>query len=476
MIPQELKQVISKLQAAGGTPYLVGGSVRDMMLNIQPKDLDLEVYGLSTDDIIRAIQPLGKVDTVGQTFGVILLKMGKQVFDIAVPRRESKVGVGHKGFVAQPDPTMIPEEAASRRDFTINALMMDFSNDTILDFYGGVEDLDNKILRHVGPAFAEDPLRVLRGFQFVSRFDLTVDPETAELCQQLFSEYHSLPVERIWNEWLKWALKGKHPSRGLKFLRDTGWIEAYPEIKNLIDCPQNPEWHPEGDVFVHTCFVVDEAANIARRENIWGDNLEASKPEKQRLGYDRALLLFSALCHDFGKPKTTEWTPDRHGTPGSERWRSPGHGGVGVPLLNDFLTRIGCPQSIIERAGPLVKHHLDYINGAARKTVRKLAANLVPATIEQLLWLIEADHSGRPPLPKQLPELAQDVARVAAELAIQASKPAKILTGHMLIQHKLVEPGPAMGKLLAHAYEQQLEGAFDNPDDALAWARNYLNV
>jgi len=476
MFPQSLLAVVKALNQAGGKSYLVGGSVRDMALNVEPKDLDLEVYGLSIQEILLAVNPLGRTDIVGADFGVIILKTGDgQDFDIAVPRRESKTGRGHKGFIAEPDPNMTPEEAASRRDYTINALMYDFETDEILDYFNGMEDIKNRILRHVGPAFAEDPLRVLRGFQFASRFIMDVDPETAVLCQQLFDEYDSLPTSRIWNEWLKWALKARQPSKGLKFLLDTGWIEAYPEIKDLIGCPQDPTWHPEGDVFVHTGFVVDAAAEIANRENIWGDYLEKHKAPHERRGYDRALLLFSSLCHDYGKPIDTVWTPDRGGAPGTERWRSPGHGATGVPMANDFLTRIGCPTSIIERAGPLIKHHLDYINGAAKKTVRKLAANIVPANIQQLLWLIEADHSGRPPLPKKLPELAQKIALVAEELAIQDGKPKKILTGRLLIDEGIMTRGPAMGPVIAAAYEAQLEGEFDSPEGALRWAEDYLS-
>jgi tRNA nucleotidyltransferase (CCA-adding enzyme) len=475
MFPQSLLQVVKALKRAGGQPYLVGGSVRDMALNVEPKDLDLEVYGLPVQAILDTVRPFGRVDQVGAQFGVIILKMGDDDFDIAVPRRESKSGRGHKGFIAEPDPTMTPEEAASRRDYTINALMYDFEKDEILDYFGGMDDINAGILRHIGPAFSEDPLRVLRGFQFASRFIMDVDPETAILCQGLFSEYDTLPLSRIWNEWLKWALKARQPSKGLKFLVETGWIEAYPEIKDLIGCPQDPTWHPEGDVFIHTGFVTDAAAEIANREKIWGDYLEKHKPPHERQGYDRALLLLSSLCHDYGKPIDTVWTPDRHETPGTERWRSPGHGATGVPLANDFLARIGCPISIIERAGPLIKHHLDYINGAARKTVRKLSANIVPANIQQLLWLIEADHSGRPPLPKKLPEMAQKIALVAEELAIQDGKPKKILTGRLLISEGIMEGGPPMGPVIAAAYEAQLEGDFDSEEGALRWAEDYLS-
>jgi len=474
MFPQTLLDVVDALRRAGGNPLLVGGAVRDMALNLSPKDLDLEVYGLGVDEILHAVRPLGKVHQVGVSFGVIILKSGDDAFDIAVPRRESKTGRGHKGFIAEPDPTMTPEEAASRRDYTINALMYDFETNEILDYFGGMVDLQNRILRHVGPAFAEDPLRVLRGMQFASRFVMDVDPETAELCYELLDEYDTLPRERIWNEWLKWAAKGQQPSKGLQFLADTGWIEVYPEIMNLIKTPQDPTWHPEGDVFVHTGFVVDAAADIARRENIWGDFLEEKKPPHKRQGLDRALLLFSALCHDFGKPIDTKWTPDRHGTPDSERWRSPGHGGTGVPLATDFLERIGCPKLIIERNGPLIKHHLDYLNGAARKTVRKLANNLVPATIQQLIWLIEADHSGRPPLPKRLPEMAQKLWKVAQELALEVGKPRPILTGQMLLMHKLVDPGPEMGVVIRASFVAQLDGEFDTKEGALEWAKNYL--
>jgi len=475
MFPQSLLDVVSALRHAGGQPYLVGGAVRDMALELSPKDLDIEVFGLGVDDILRAIKPFGKVNQVGVSFGVIILKAGNDDFDIAVPRRESKTGRGHKGFIAEPDPSMTPEEAASRRDYTINSLMYDFERDEILDYFGGMEDLKQGILHHVGPAFSEDPLRVLRGFQFASRFILDVHPDTAALCNTLLDEYDTLPVERIWNEWLKWAVKSQRPSKGLKFLVDTGWIDAYPQIKDLIDCPQDPTWHPEGDVFIHTGFVVDAAAEIAERESIWGDYLEKRKPAHKRQGLDKALLLLSSLCHDFGKPHTTEWTTDRHGTEGSERWRSPGHGPVGVSYADQFLADIGCPNAIIEHSGPMIRHHLDYLNGASKKTVRKLANNLVPANIHQLIWLIEADHSGRPPLPKRLPEMAQKIWEVAQELALESGKPKKILTGRLLLQHKLCKTGPAMGPILRAAYQAQLEGEFSDEAGAILWVEDFLH-
>jgi tRNA nucleotidyltransferase (CCA-adding enzyme) len=510
MFPQVLRDVVAALQKKGGKPFLVGGAVRDMVSGNLPKDLDIEVFGLPAEDIISVASQFGKVNKVGASFGVIILKTPRNPkgseathwFDISIPRRESKEGRGHKGFIAKPDPSMTPEEAASRRDFTFNAMMFDFEKETILDFFQGTEDLDKGILRHIGPAFDEDPLRVLRGFQFAGRFEMKVDPETASLCQHLFSEYSTLAQERIWNEWLKWATKSTKPSMGLKFLVDTGWIKAFPSIESLIGVPQSKIWHPEGDVFEHTCHTVDAAMDIARRENIWGETIENQKKKPaEKQGLDRAMLVLSALCHDFGKDGATVWSSTNKKKPLPQwifqssnplsalarvftsfiptkewTWRSPGHGTAGVAKSEDFLQSIGCPVALIDKIKPLVAAHLDYLGvKGSKKVVRRLANRIHPATIQELCWLIEADHSGRPPLPKKLPEGAVRMLEVAGELRLEQQKPKPLLMGRVLLSEGLMKPGPEMGKLISESFQAQLDGAFSTPDGALAWAQRKLN-
>jgi tRNA nucleotidyltransferase (CCA-adding enzyme) len=459
---QELLDIVTTLTSAGGKPYLVGGAVRDLVMGTsKPKDLDIEVYGLPVAKIIEILNLFGKVDQVGAAFGVIILKTRKGGdYDVSVPRRESKAGRGHKGFIMEPDPTMTPKEACLRRDFTINSLLYDFEEKNIIDYYGGVKDIQDGVLRHVSSAFAEDPLRVLRGMQFAGRFNMTVAPETAELCRSLIGEYKDLPVERVWTEWEKWATKSVKPSAGLQFLRDTGWIKLYPALEAMIDVPQHPDWHPEGGVWTHVCVhVIDYMQSIAE---------EMPTEEK-------TMLMLTALCHDLGKPSTTEYMRDSKDTPGTEAYRSHGHAEAGVELSEKFLTKIGCLRSIIDKVKPLVKYHLAHSNRDMNKrTVRRLAVKLHPASIQELCWLIEADASGRPPKPTGLPEVAQKILDLSQELEITLDKPKPMLMGRMLLKEKLIKPGPAMGKIIAESFQAQLDGVFEDAEGALEWAKEKL--
>ena len=243
---EQLQPILSAIESAGGLPLIVGGAVRDQLLGYALKDIDIEVYRLSIEQLAEVLTPFGRLDAVGRSFGILKLRLPSgRDFDFALPRRESKIGAGHRGFLAAPDPTMTPREAAARRDFTINAMALTPAGE-ILDFFGGQADLHARILRHTTAAFAEDPLRVLRGMQFAARFDMRLAPETAALCRALLAEAPTLAIERIWGEWWKWAVKSVRPSAGLQVLAETGWIDLYPELLALIGCPQDPLWHPEG--------------------------------------------------------------------------------------------------------------------------------------------------------------------------------------------------------------------------------------
>ncbi len=291
-IPASLARILRDLNAAGFRALVVGGAIRDALLGIEPKDFDIEVYGIAYDRLAGFLASYGRIDLVGKSFGVVkLFRSETGSVDFSVPRRESKTGQRHRDFHAVFDESITPREAASRRDFTINAIAYDPILDETLDFFGGQEDLKNRVLRATSEAFREDPLRVLRGMQFACRFDLTLDPATAEVSQSIAGEYITLARERVAEEFMKWAGKGERPGRMAAYLNATGWIVHFPEVAALAGVPQDPVWHPEGDVDVHTMLVVDAAARIAKREGIEGD--------------ERAVLLFSALCHDFAKATTT---------------------------------------------------------------------------------------------------------------------------------------------------------------------------
>lgn len=391
---------------------MVGGCVRDRLLNLPVKDIDLEVFGLNYEQIASALQRAGfHTNMVGQQFAVIKVD---NTIDVSIPRRESKLGIGHKGFAVTADPNMDFAEAAARRDFTINAMAEDFAGN-LYDPYNGRADLAAKCLRAVSPAFVEDPLRVLRGMQLAARFNLQLDPDTARLCRSLTSEFHTLAAERLWVEWEKWATKGDYPGAGLRLLLQTHWIQFFPELAALVDLPQDPEWHPEGDVFIHTLHVCDAAAAIARRENL-------NDPA-------RAVLLFAALCHDLGKALTTQRND-------AGRWVAPNHAKLGTLPSETFLRCIHAPRHLIEHVLPLVAEHMAHISHQDEpptpRIVRRLANRLHPASLRMLAMLTEADHSGRPPLPTGQPmQVWLDVAH-AMQLADQKPKP--ILMGRHLLQ------------------------------------------
>lgn len=444
---EAVTRICQSLDEAGGRAYLVGGCVRDMILQLTPKDMDIEVYGLTEKQVGRVLNKLGRCEEVGKSFGVIKCWTGELEVDVALPRLEHKIASGHRGFKVESDPNLDPEQASSRRDFTINAMMFDPVSESLLDFHGGAKDLEAGILRHISPAFAEDPLRVLRAMQFAARFDLTLDRETATLCRQLLPEAGSLAVERIWQEWRKWA-EGRYPSRGLAVLHASGWLELHPELTALIDCPQDPRWHPEGDVWTHTLQVVDQAAAVADRHDWQGQR--------------RWFYMLAALTHDLGKPVTT--VQDETGA-----IRSPEHAMQGIDSARAFLSRIGAPAAVTRMILPLIKEHLTHLHGQPTdRAVKRLAQRLEPATIELWEALVEADASGRAPHPPSRPALVW--LKKAEELASHQGRPAPILTGNMLMELG-VASGPEMGEILQAAYEAQLDGAFDDTESAVEWYR-----
>jgi Poly A polymerase head domain/Probable RNA and SrmB- binding site of polymerase A len=222
-LPPAAWQIIDALYDAGGEPFVVGGFVRDSLLDIPSKDLDIEVFKIPLDAVQTALETLGKVDAVGKSFGVFKLSLDGWDFDVSLPRTEVKEGVGHTGFAVIPDFTLFPAAATLRRDFTINALMFDPVLLEVLDFHGGLSDLEEGIIRHVSPAFAEDPLRVLRAAQFAARFDFVVAWDTVLLCRSLLPEFKHLAKERVFEEIRKMFLRGKNVNRGFEVLNMTGW-------------------------------------------------------------------------------------------------------------------------------------------------------------------------------------------------------------------------------------------------------------
>ena len=446
-LEQQARRIASAVRDAGGRALAVGGFVRDRLMNRSSKDLDIEVFGIPQDKLAALLQTLGKVVPAGQAFPVY--KLGD--IDVALPRRESKTGRGHKGFTVEGDPSMPFDEAARRRDFTINAIGWDPLTDEYLDPFHGRDDLQKRILRVVDPdTFADDSLRVLRAVQFAARFDLTIDPDTARICSSIALD--DLPAERIWGEFEKLLLQAERPSIGFALARELGVIhQLLPEMEPLYDCPQDAEWHPEGNVWIHTLMVIDKARAL---------NSDCDRP---RL----ITIMLGAVCHDLGKPMTTAEIDGRI--------KSPNHEAMGVEPATRILDRLNVNTidgfDVRTQVLGLVTDHLrpmafyktrDTVrDGAFRRLAQKV-------DLELLVRFARADCSGRTgTFDCSGIEWFFDRAR---SLGVEHKPPASILLGRHLLELG-IEPGPRMGEILKAVYEQQLDGSVTSLDTAIAAAR-----
>ncbi len=446
---EHVLKIAELIRRAGGRAMLAGGCVRDKLMGREAQDFDIEVYALPLDAIVRALAGHYEVDPVGVSFGV--LKVRHLDIDIALPRSENKTGKGHRGFFVQTDPHLDFASAAARRDFTVNAIMMDALSGEIIDPWQGESDLRRGILRHVSPHFCEDPLRVLRGMQFVARFGFTADSGTVKLCAGLSQE--ELPPERIAAEWEKMLLQGKRPAAGLRFLREVQWLRFYPELAALCDCPQDPRWHPEGDVWNHTLGVIDAAAGIRKR-----DPAEA------------LTLMLAALCHDFGKPLCTVCLEDG-------RITSRGHDILTAPAEN-FISRLWNRKKLSSRVVKLISTHMQpwqlMRDGSSARAFRRLA--LAAGRMDMLADLVECDVRGIASPPEVLAEklrLIDGFRARAAELAVAEMPPEPLIKGRHLISRG-IEPGPSMKPWLDRCFAAQLDGKFSDISGGLEYLDSLL--
>jgi len=457
-IPEHIQAIIEAIRYHGGHTYLAGGAVRDHLLGMRRyNDLDFEVYNMHSDILSTVLSNFGNVDAVGRAFGVLILHQtdGHKSLEFTLPRRENKQGYGHRGFIVEVDPDMSTFEATRRRDFTMNSMLIDLHDGTLIDHHNGVRDLDTYILRATSTAYMEDPLRVLRGFQFVARYNLWPTDATINMSKHMLAEAKDLSVERIWGEWYKWATLGWEYLTSLEYLWVTNWITLYPELMALKGVEQDPLWHPEGDAWRHTTIVTQNTNNLA---NIRGHLTER-----------RIQSIFAALLHDVGKPSTCETSET------SGRLIHPKHELVGVDLAEKFLIRIGAPKWVGVKVLPLIREHM-FRRGRSPETIskraiRRLAVRLEPATIRELADLIQADTMNR---VKEVDPFVSNMLRVAGEVKVEDAAPKKILRGQHLIDRGLI-PGPNFGVVLQAAYEAQLDGAFWTEYGALVWLGNYLD-
>lgn len=439
-----LRKIKQLVRRAGGRTWLVGGCVRDLLLDRQPRDLDIEVTGLPPGQVHALLAEHFSVQFVGKAFEVFKLQ-GLPV-DLSIPSRMLVDDRSLPALLRQADPDMPIDEALARRDFTMNSMAWDPDTMELRDPFNGRGDLDARILRHASSRFAEDPLRVLRGMQLAARFELTVAPETVALCRTLSQE--SQPSERLWEEWKKLLLQGCQPSLGLQFLRHCGWLRFYPELAALEGCPQDPIWHPEGDVWIHTLHCLDWFAT--ERTDNDADNLAVG---------------LGVLCHDFGKPVTTR-TEDGQVT-------SRGHESEGAGPTKDFLERLTNQQDVIEEVIPLVQCHLRpralFDVQASDSAVRRLARQVT--RIDRLVRVARADHAGRPPKQFDGFPAGEWLLARARQLAVDRQTPPPIVMGRHLLELG-IQPGPDMGRLLDDCYEAQLDGVFTTLEEGLIYAKS----
>jgi tRNA nucleotidyltransferase (CCA-adding enzyme) len=446
--------IAALVRDAGGRALIVGGWVRDRLMGraSNSKDIDVEVYGLPGERVRSLLESLGRVEAVGESFQVY--KTGD--IDVSLPRRESKSGRGHRGFDVTGDPGMSPADAARRRDFTINAIGWDPLTGEYLDEYDGRGDLERRILRAVDPAtFSDDSLRALRAVQFAARFELTLDMQTRELCRLM--PLDDLPAERVWGEVEK-LLLAPRPSIGLALALELGIVaRLFPELQALVACPQEPEWHPEGDVWVHTLQVVDQT-----RRRI--DDL----PRPQQLA-----LMLGAVCHDFGKPATTAEMDGRI--------RSLDHEEQGVAPALLFLDRLNIHSvdgyDVRRQVAGFVAQHLkpgawfkvrdEVGDGAFRRLAHKV-------DLELLARLAKSDCLGREPGHFDCSAMDWFLER-ARSLGVEHRPPPPILLGRHLLELGLT-PGPRVGEILKAVYEQQMDGAVTTLEDAIAAAQRLLGL
>lgn len=429
-----LPEIIQQIDEQGGHAYFVGGMVRDMLLGSPLKDVDIEVHGLTEDQLVHILQKFGHVDTVGKSFGVLRL-YGVDI-DWSMPRADSS---GRKPTVAI-DPFMPIDQALARRDVTINAMAIHATSQMLIDPFGGLQDLEDGILRSPNiDFFGQDPLRFFRIMAFVSRFQMYPDLVLHTLCTTM--PIATVSRERIEQEFAKMLLRSKRPSLGIRWLKQIGRLqELLPELAACVGVEQSPKWHPEGDVFEHSMQALDAAAQ-----------LEYVTDE------EKLTILYATLCHDLGKATTTKHEADGI--------HSHGHEMAGESLARALMKRITHNKELIDRVARLVRLHMEpahFIQGDARPSAyKRLAHKLAPdLNIAMLLKLATADRRGRNGNGSE-PLCSEDEGLLAfaqkAELAqVTYNREPALLTGKDFLD--VIQPGPELGKAVARAYELQLDG------------------
>ena len=415
---------------------LVGGSVRDRLARVESKDYDLEVYGLEPKILRRVLETVAPVNAVGESFAVYKLAFQRAAqsaepkadqtsnerfeIDVSIPRRESRTGQGHRGFSITGDPSMSFEEAARRRDFTINAVMCDPLTDELIDPFNGVEDFRRRNLRAVAAdTFVEDSLRVLRGIQLAARFEMRVDPDTATLCRSI--DLSDLPRERIWGEIEKLLMLAERPSIGLTAALELDVLaKLFPEIQSLS------ERQPALD---RTGRALDEAVRSVA---------SLQKPK-------RIAVMLSALCHQL-EARETESILER----------------LGVHSLSGFDVRAAVIRLVSEQGRPREFHERQAGDGDFRRLSLRVELDLLYRLAVACRKALDSSSAC---------EAEGWFIEQARRLGVEHTAPAPLLLGRHLLELGF-EAGPKMGEVLRRVYELQLDGKVSRLDEAIAAARS----
>lgn len=423
------------LREAGHVVYLAGGAVRDQLLGKTPKDFDLATS--ARPDEVQALFP--KSDAVGEHFGVIIVKGDGEMIEVATFRTDGSYKDGRRPESVE---FSSPEEDAQRRDFTINGLFQDPFSEEIIDHVGGKADLESKILRAIGrpdDRFKEDALRLMRAIRFAVVTGFEIEAETWNAIQDCAPLLAQISPERIRDEFSR-ILVAEDRARGLDLLVDSGLIKVFlPEILDLQGCEQPPQWHPEGDVYIHTRIAL---------------SLLESPPLNLALG---------VLLHDIGKPATQTW--DEEG----ERFRFNGHDKVGAKMAEEILRRLRYSNQTIEEVSFMVSRHMQFMNVQDMRTAklkRFMAADSFGMEIE--LHRVDCDSSNG------FRDNYDFLHRKKEEFAKEPLIPKPLINGHDLIRDFGVPHGPGIGKILRAVQTEQLEGRLSDKDAAYRFVKETL--
>jgi tRNA nucleotidyltransferase (CCA-adding enzyme) len=428
---QQLAPIRQRFAINGWQWRVVGGALRNIVLQRPYDEIDIEVVGVTIEDVATALSDMQSHGVVGTDKPIVRLHTTWGWLDVSVTLDDDIIA------------------STRHRDLTINALVLT-PDGVFHDPHGGLTDIDNRMLRHIDDVhFGDDPIRVLRIMRLAAQLDFGVHPTTAAVAARLLPHASQLTPDRVWNEWRRWALSD-YPRQGLIALHQCGWLPAYPMLVPLVSCPQDPVYHPEGDVWVHTGFVCQYAV-------VTGADLA----EEQRI-----MLLLAALCHDLGKPYTTSVSEGRI--------ISPGHAAEGVPYTEQFLGLIHAPERFVEPINALVREHMAVFGAVVSpRMVRRLAARLHPTDIDLWSRLTHADGGGSPPLPVR--NHGAEVMALAQQLQVVDEKPVALVRGEHVLALG-VAPGKRVGELLHAAYEAQLDGEFSDVAGGLVWLQRYYDT